>query len=220
MVNRMFYPPVGDDHNHVAKKGTKMLNFLDVYERAIKGPIMSEKDFDMKVFIPTLNKIVKAYGIKYDKENPVPSDDKAADNLYQAALDFLSQVGVYCQDTNRVMQFSRQEILDAVKEAPGKCFAGEGKDAGVFGMRKPDDPKSPGSMWDLESWRPPKRWPPTRSKPMRPLPRQTRSVWRPLTASGAFRLWQVLRQNSMRRFGPSRLPGRHSGGLAGQDCRS
>ena len=120
-----------------------MLNFLDVYERAVKGPIMSEKDFDMKVFIPTLNKVVKAYGIKYDRENPVPSDDKAADNLYQAALDFMAQVGVYCQDTNRVMQFSRQEILDAVQEAPGKCYAGEGKDAGVFGMRKPDDPKSP-----------------------------------------------------------------------------
>ncbi len=70
-----------------------MLNFLDVYERAIKGPVMNEKDFDMKVFIPTISKVVKAYGIKYDKENPVPSDDKAADNLYQAALNFLSPGG-------------------------------------------------------------------------------------------------------------------------------
>ena len=70
-----------------------MLNFLDVYERAVKGPIMSERDFDMKLFVPALNKVVKTYGIKYDKENPVPSDDKAADVLYQAALDFLSQVG-------------------------------------------------------------------------------------------------------------------------------
>jgi len=120
-----------------------MLNFLDVYERAIKGPVMSEKDFDMKVFIPALDKIVKAYGITYDRENPVPSDDKAADRLYQAAVDFFSRVGVYCQDTNRVMRFSRDEILDAVKEAPGRCYAGEGKDAGVFGMRKPDDPKPP-----------------------------------------------------------------------------
>src|SRR4030043_889144 len=120
-----------------------MLNFLDVYERAVKGPIMSERDFDMKLFIPTLNKIVGTYGIKYDKENPVPSDEKAADVLYQAALDFLSQVGVYCQDTNRVIQFTREEILEAVREAPGKCFAGEGKEAGVFGMRKPDERKVP-----------------------------------------------------------------------------
>lgn len=116
-----------------------MLNFLDVYERVLKGPIMSEQDFDMKVFIPTLRRIVKSYGIKYDRENPVPADDAAADNLFAAAVDFLSQVGVYCQDTNRVIQFTREEILEAVREAPGKCFAGEGKDAGVFGMRKPDD---------------------------------------------------------------------------------
>jgi methylamine--corrinoid protein Co-methyltransferase len=120
-----------------------MINFLDVYERAIKGPIMSEKDFDMKVFIPKLKNVVKAYGIQYDKETPVPFDDRAADNLYKAAVDFLSQVGVYCQNTNRIIQFTQKEILEAVREAHGKCFAGEGKEAGVFSMRKPDDRKVP-----------------------------------------------------------------------------
>ncbi|MBT3190093.1 MAG: monomethylamine:corrinoid methyltransferase [Anaerolineae bacterium] len=120
-----------------------MLNFLDVYERVLKGPIMSEQDFDMKVFIPALRRVVKEYGIQYDKENPVPNDDVSADNLFDAAVDFLSQVGVYCQDTNRVIQFSKEEILDAVREAPGKCFAGEGKEAGVFRMRKPDEAKTP-----------------------------------------------------------------------------
>jgi len=116
-----------------------MLNFLDVYERALKGPIMSEQDFDMKVFIPTLRKVVKEYGIKYDKDNPLPRYDDAADNLFHAAVDFFSQVGVYCQDTNRIIQFTQDEILEAVQAAPGQCFAGEGKDAGVFGMRRPDD---------------------------------------------------------------------------------
>jgi len=144
-----------------------MLNFLDVYERALKGPIMSEQDFDMKVFIPTLRRVVNDYGIQYDgfatenaasltenaasltentaslTKNPVPSDDDQADNLFDAAVDFLSQAGVYCQDTNRIIQFARDEILEAVKKAPGQCFAGEGKDAGVFGMRKPDDRRVP-----------------------------------------------------------------------------
>jgi len=120
-----------------------MLNFLDVYERVLKGPIMTEQDFDMKVFIPTLRRVVKEYGIRYDKENPVPADDAAAGNLFEAAVDFLSQAGVYCQDTNRVIHFSKKEILDAVQEAPGKCFAGEGKEAGVFGTRNPDDGKIP-----------------------------------------------------------------------------
>ena len=60
-----------------------MINFLEVYERALKGPIMSEKDFDMKVFIPKLKNVVKTYGIQYAKETPVTSDDKEADNLYK-----------------------------------------------------------------------------------------------------------------------------------------
>ena len=120
-----------------------MLNFLDVYERALKGPIMTEQDFDMKVFIPTLRRVVNEYGIQYDKQNPVPADEKATDNLFEAAVEFLSQVGVYCQDTNRVIHFSKKEINDVIQEAPGECFAGEGKEAGVFGMRKPDDGKIP-----------------------------------------------------------------------------
>jgi len=120
-----------------------MLDFLDVYERAIKGPIMSERDFDMKVFIPRLKNVVKAYGIQYDRETPVPSEGEMVDHLYEAAVDFLSQTGVYCQNTNRIIQFTQAEILEAVREAPGKCFAGEGKEAGVFGMRKPDDRKVP-----------------------------------------------------------------------------
>ncbi len=120
-----------------------MLNFLDVYERVLKGPIMTEQDFDLKVFIPTLRRVVKDYGIQYDKENPVPADDAAAGNLFNAAVDFLSQTGVYCQDTNRVIHFSKQEILDAVQEAPGKCTAGEGKQAVDFGMRNPHHGKIP-----------------------------------------------------------------------------
>lgn len=120
-----------------------MTHFLDVYERALKGPIMSEQDFDLKVFIPALRRVVKDHEIRYDPENPVPSDDDQADALYQAAVEFLSQVGVYCQDTNRVIQFTTEEIQQAVRQARGCCSAGEGKDAGVMSMRKPDDPKIP-----------------------------------------------------------------------------
>lgn len=120
-----------------------MFNFLDVYERALKGPLMSEQDFDMKIFIPKLRRIVKDYGIKYDPETPVPVSDSAADNLFKAAVDFMSQVGVYCQDTNRIIQFSEKDINDALTEAPGVCVAGEAKDEGLFDMRKPDDNKIP-----------------------------------------------------------------------------
>lgn len=120
-----------------------MLTMLDIYERAIKGPIMTEKDFDMKIFLPAMKAIVKKYEIQYDKDNPVPSDDTAADNLFEAAVEFIVRVGVYCQGTNRVMQFSEDEIRQVLREAPGKCFPGQGKDAGVFDLRRPDENKYP-----------------------------------------------------------------------------
>ncbi len=120
-----------------------MLNFLDVYERALNGPLMRETDFELKVFTPALRQVIKDFGIKYDPQNPLPANDKAADNIYQAAVEFFSRVGVYCQDTNRIMQFTKEEILEAVKAAPGKCILGEGKDAGVYEVRKPDDHRWP-----------------------------------------------------------------------------
>jgi len=127
----------------MALGGFKMMNFLDMYERALKGPVMSEKDFELKVFIPRIRDVVKKYGIRYDREHPLPVDDGAADILFEAAVDFMCQTGVYCMDTNRLMQFTREEILRAIKEGPRVCHVGEGKDAGVIGTRKPDDPKIP-----------------------------------------------------------------------------
>jgi hypothetical protein len=121
----------------------KMMNILDVYDRALKGPIMSENEFNMKVYIPHIRRVIKEYNIIYDRENPVLSDDQLADRIYEAAVDFMAQVGVYCVDTSRIMQFSKEEVLEAAKEARGKCYVGEGKEAQIFEIRRPDDPKVP-----------------------------------------------------------------------------
>jgi len=126
-----------------------MIDFLDVYERASKGPVMSEKEFSMKVFFPVLKEVVSAYEIRYDSKNPVPSEDDGPDSLFRAAVDLVSRVGVYCIDTNRIIQFTQEEILEAVKAAPGRCFLGEGKDAGVYGMRRPEDSRHP---WFTVGW--------------------------------------------------------------------
>ena len=116
-----------------------MIDYLDVCERAETGPLMTERDFELKVFMPGLREVVKAYDVQYDSENPVPADDAAADRVYEASVDFLAKVGAYCQDTNRVIQFTEEEIRDAVASAPGECLTGEGKDASVFRVRQPDE---------------------------------------------------------------------------------
>jgi methylamine--corrinoid protein Co-methyltransferase len=127
----------------VKEETSTMSTILDVYERALTGPIMKEMDFDRKVFMPAVRRLVGDLGLRYDKNNPVPDDDKAADRVFGAAVQLMEEAGVYCMDTNRVMQFSREEINSAVRNAAGEVRVGQGNDAKAFGMRRPDDPREP-----------------------------------------------------------------------------
>ncbi len=55
-----------------------MISFLEVLERAGTGPIMSAKEFDMKVVIPNVRQVVKKYKITYDPDSPCSCDDDLA----------------------------------------------------------------------------------------------------------------------------------------------
>ncbi len=120
-----------------------MISFLEVLERATTGPMMSVKEYDLKLFIPAVREVVKKYKIKFDPENPCPADDDLADRVYQAGLELYSKVGTYCTDTERVIQFSTEEIKQAVYECPKVVYFGEGPDRVEWHGRKPDDDKLP-----------------------------------------------------------------------------
>ncbi|MCK4988688.1 MAG: monomethylamine:corrinoid methyltransferase, partial [Desulfobacterales bacterium] len=93
-----------------------MPNFMDFIERANSGPILTEKDFNMESLIPNIRDIVKEYDISLDKENPISSDDAMADRLYEAAIELLARTGIYCEDTNRIIQLDRKEIIQSVQD--------------------------------------------------------------------------------------------------------
>ena len=120
-----------------------MLSFDTVVERALTGPICTERDFDLGIFVPNLRKIMEKYGIKYDPGNPVPSDDDLADRVWEAGLEFLVETGVYCLDTERRILFTRQEIDGALESAPRNVVYGEGRDACLMPRRYPEDETPP-----------------------------------------------------------------------------
>jgi len=120
-----------------------MVNFIDVLDRAANGPMMTQKDFDIKVFIPALRKVLKKYDLKWDRKEVVNTDDTLADRIFEAAVDFYSQVGTYITDTERVIQFSKAEILEAVEDAPKEAYFGEGPDRCVMKGRMPDSDELP-----------------------------------------------------------------------------
>lgn len=120
-----------------------MPTFLDFMERATEGPILSDDAFNMQVLLPNVARIVKEYGIRYNREEPLSSDDEMADRLFEAAVEFLVESGVYCNATNRVIQVDREEIVKAVADLPGESTFGEGQDRRVFKARNLDDPSPP-----------------------------------------------------------------------------
>jgi len=103
------------------------VHLAEVILRSRTGERMLEKDFDMSIF-RAAEKLRREFELKYDRDNPVPSDDAMADRLFQAAIQFYAQVGTYCVDTGRAIRFTEQEIREALDAAPTSETLGEGNE--------------------------------------------------------------------------------------------
>ena len=104
---------------------------------------MTQKDFLMKILIPNVRKIVNEFEIKYVPAEPVSADNKLADRLFDAAIEFLALTGLYCDGTNRVIAFDRNEIKKGLKNYQHAGTFGEGRDRSTLTPRKPEDKKLP-----------------------------------------------------------------------------
>jgi methylamine--corrinoid protein Co-methyltransferase len=120
-----------------------MLDFFEIIRRSLNGPYYSEQDFDMKVFVPKLRQVVKKYGLHWDGKTPIPNDDQLADDVFQAALELCVDTGTYCTDTSRVIRFTIEELLEALRDAPSQPFFGEGRDRKAMLARKPESSDPP-----------------------------------------------------------------------------
>ena len=122
------------------------LSFWDVVDRAKNGPLVSERDYDLNIFVPKLRAVAQKYDVKYEPGTPVPSDDDLARRVFEAALDFYAEVGTFCVDTGRVIKFTKDEILEAVRGSPKQFFFGEGKDLAIMKNRRVEDTEPP-CLW-------------------------------------------------------------------------
>ena len=130
-----------------------MTAIQEVVHRSKHGPAMSEEDFDLTRLVPKAREVVKKYGIKYDPDTPVPFDDEMADAVYQAALDFFVDVGCYVKKNGRVVEFSRDEVEEAIAALPGEVWFGEGRDARLAKHRVVEDPARPLLWAAVSTWR-------------------------------------------------------------------
>jgi methylamine--corrinoid protein Co-methyltransferase len=112
-----------------------MADIFEVLRRAGSGPYIKEHDFDMKL-LKTTSRLVKEYGIKFDKDIVVTADDQMADGLFEAGLRLAIEMGMFCTDTSRIIEFGERELLQALKLAPKEMVLGQGKDARTLRARR------------------------------------------------------------------------------------
>lgn len=91
-----------------------MIPIMDFQKRTLTGPVMKADEFDL-AFSSKLRELVAKYQIKYNPEEFVV-DDKMADRVFQAGVELLADIGLYQIDTQRVIQYTKEEILEIASE--------------------------------------------------------------------------------------------------------
>jgi len=116
---------------------------IEFYERALTGKRVEEKEFDFKILPGKLRELIKKYDIAYNPEEPVPQDLAMAKRAFAAAVELLTEVGVYCRDTKSIITIDEEEIKNALRDAPTNHVIGEGAEAvdcycrGIGDKRRP-----------------------------------------------------------------------------------
>ena len=112
------------------------MNLLDIAERTQRGPKVDENAWNMGLF-RKIGELAAKYEIVRPQEHTfLNTDDDLLERAFQAAVDFLVERGVYCITTGRVVKFTREEVLTAVRESPREIIVGEGRDARVMRQRE------------------------------------------------------------------------------------
>ena len=118
-----------------------------VLRRSETGPLVTERDFDRRVLVPEIKRVVKEYDIKYDSETPVPSDDSLARDVWNAGVDLFLSVGVFCTSTSRRMIFTDDELKEALWNYHDSIELGMGQDRKTWYPRSIEDPRRPGCLF-------------------------------------------------------------------------
>lgn len=120
-----------------------MVQILDVMEKALNGKPMSETDYQLRVFAPKVQEKVREHKIEFDPNNPIPNDNSLADDIFEAGMELLIDVGAYCTTSGRVISYTEAEIKNALRTAPSKVHFGEGRDRKALVSRKVGDKTPP-----------------------------------------------------------------------------
>jgi methylamine--corrinoid protein Co-methyltransferase len=120
-----------------------MLTIWDIYDRTLTGRPCSARDFDIKIIPQKIRDLLRNYDIKYDPANPIPADESVAKDAFYAGLELLTEVGVLCIDTSRLITITQAEVKEVLQAKSCEIVVGEGDDATKIVGRKPESRDPP-----------------------------------------------------------------------------
>jgi methylamine--corrinoid protein Co-methyltransferase len=120
-----------------------VISLLEIAERAYTGSKMAEKNWNLGMF-RMMQELVQTYQLAVkDIEQVYEVDNSYADRLFDAAVTFLCQMGVYCVSTKRQIIFTEEEVWAACREAPSAIRVGQGHEQRTLTQREIDDRRLP-----------------------------------------------------------------------------
>lgn len=124
-----------------------MISATEFYERSAKGQRMESGEFD-DLLMYTAMDLVDEYDLNFDLDEIVASDERA-DAVFNAAVDFLSKVGLYNTTVKRVISFDKNELLELAadyKSNPRTVELGDGAEKHLVAPRSSADTRPP-AIW-------------------------------------------------------------------------
>jgi len=110
-----------------------MISLVEIADRMRSGPKMAAKEWDMALF-RKMTELVKEHGIECPGEPSewMNTDNSLADAAWEAAVEFVVDVGCLCLDRERVVRFTEEEVRESIGLMQKEVPMGEGDDARIW----------------------------------------------------------------------------------------
>ena len=119
------------------------IDYLDIIDRANKGPRLKKQEWDFDYITMPVRRLVKKYDLSWDKSIILPGDASLVDRVFQAGMELLVNSGVLSMTGSRLIQFSREELEEGLRNMPQTLIMGEGEDARTLYARQVMDERPP-----------------------------------------------------------------------------
>jgi methylamine--corrinoid protein Co-methyltransferase len=120
-----------------------MTDYLEILERANEGEYITEENWDLEKVAATARRLVKKYGLGWDRNQVVSDDPSLADAIYQAGYEMAVELGAYCRSTERIISLKQSEIDEGISNTLQALVMGEGKDTRTLYARSIADERPP-----------------------------------------------------------------------------